>query len=212
MDDRTTTATPLPHLLLAHTELRVDLQRDEQEGTAPPHRPPPPRPKARGMTDADADAWFRSPPSSPRAITNDDPLRVIVAGGGLAGLVTAAACTAKGMKVAVFEQASAYAPYGGPIQIQSNALRALQRINPTIYEELVKAGTCTADRVSGLKIGYRRGNKLAGIYDKVGVCVLVGARELGIPPHVEHPTHIRATGWSVSTRSVPRSKLASHPR
>ena len=25
----------------------------------------------------------------------------------------------------------------------------------------------TADRVSGLKIGYRRGNKLAGIYDKV---------------------------------------------
>ena len=45
------------------------------------------------------------------------------------------------MKVAIFEQASTYAPYGGPIQIQSNALRALQRINPTIYEELVKAGT-----------------------------------------------------------------------
>ena len=42
------------------------------------------------------------------------------------------------MQVAVFEQASAYAPYGGPIQIQSNALRALQRINPTIYEELCK--------------------------------------------------------------------------
>jgi zeaxanthin epoxidase len=69
------------------------------------------------------------------------------------------------MKVALFEQASSYAPYGGPIQIQSNALRAIQNINPDIYEELVKAGTCTADRVSGLKIGYRKGNKLAGLYD-----------------------------------------------
>ena len=59
-----------------------------------------------------------------------------------------------------------YAPYGGPIQIQSNALRALQQINPTIFEELVAAGTCTADRVSDLKIGYyRKGNKLAGLYD-----------------------------------------------
>merc|ERR1712238_597880 len=61
--------------------------------------------------------------------------------------------------------ATTYAPYGGPIQIQSNALRAIQRINPTCYEELVKAGTVTADRVSGLKIGYRKGNLLAGLYD-----------------------------------------------
>jgi len=72
-------------------------------------------------------------------------------------LVTAAACHAKGMQVAIFEQASSYAPYGGPIQIQSNALRALERINPTVYEEILKAGTVTADRVSGLKIGYKKG-------------------------------------------------------
>jgi len=83
----------------------------------------------------------------------------------LAGLVAASACVSKGMKVAVFEQASSYAPYGGPIQIQSNALRAIQRINPKVFEELVEAGTCTADRVSGLKIGYKKGNKLAGLYD-----------------------------------------------
>ena len=113
---------------------------------------------------------------------------MLVAGGGLAGLVTAAACHAKGMKVAIFEQASTYAPYGGPIQIQSNALRALQRINPTIYEELVKAGTVTADRVSGLKIGYRRGNKLAGLYDKgdwlVRFDTLGPALEAGLPATV----------------------------
>ena len=75
------------------------------------------------------------------------------------------ACYAKGMRVALFEQVSLYALCGGPIQIQSNVLRMLQRINPTIYEELVSAGTCTADRVSGLKIGYRKGNKLSGLYN-----------------------------------------------
>lgn len=116
----------------------------------------------------DEAAWWRTQRDTPkggREVTEDDPLTVLIAGGGLAGLVTAAAAHAKGMKVAIFEQASSYAPYGGPIQIQSNALRAIQRINPSVYEELVAAGTCTADRVSGLKIGYKKGNKLAGLYD-----------------------------------------------
>lgn len=104
--------------------------------------------------------WWRTPESETheaRELTAEKPLRVIITGGGVAGLVTAAACHAKGMKVAIFEQASQYAPYGGPIQIQSNALRALERINPTIFKEIEKAGTITADRVSGLKIGYKKG-------------------------------------------------------
>ena len=121
-------------------------------------------------------------------MTKDDPLTVLITGGGLAGLVTASACHALGMKVAIFEQASSYAPYGGPIQIQSNALRALQRISPTIYEELVAAGTVTADRVSGLKIGYRKGNKLAGLYDRgdwlVRFDTLGPALEAGLSPTV----------------------------
>lgn len=126
--------------------------------------------------------------ASARAVTPEDPLRVIVAGGGLAGLVTAAACRAKGMRVAVFEQASSYAPYGGPIQIQSNALRAIQRINPAIFDELVEAGTVTADRVAGLKIGYRKGNMLTGVYEKgdwlVRFDTLGPAMEAGLPPTV----------------------------
>ncbi|KAH8054597.1 FAD binding protein [Aureococcus anophagefferens] len=141
---------------------------------------------------ADSDAWWRSPPpggaGSERELTEDEPLRVLVAGGGLAGLVTAAACHAKGMKVALFEQASSYAPYGGPIQIQSNALRAIERINKDVYDELVAAGTVTADRVSGLKIGYKRGNKLAGLYDKgdwlVRFDTLGPALEAGLPATV----------------------------
>ena len=81
-----------------------------------------------------AGAWWRTQRDTPaggRAVTKDDPLTVLVAGGGLAGLVTASACHALGMKVAIFEQASSYAPYGGPIQIQSNALRAIREINGT---------------------------------------------------------------------------------
>ena len=139
----------------------------------------------------DEEAWWRTQPSTGeggRAVTADDPLTVIIAGGGLAGLVTAAACHSKGMKVAIFEQASSYAPYGGPIQIQSNALRAIQRINPEIFDELVAAGTVTADRVSGLKIGYRKGNKLAGLYDRGDWLVrfdTVGpALEAGLPATV----------------------------
>ncbi|CAJ1919943.1 unnamed protein product [Cylindrotheca closterium] len=139
----------------------------------------------------DEQAWWRQPidiPAGGRAVTKEEPLRVLVAGGGLAGLVTAAACHAKGMKVAIFEQASSYAPYGGPIQIQSNALRAIQRISPKCYEELVEAGTVTADRVSGLKIGYRKGNKLAGLYDAgdwlVRFDTIGPALEAGLPATV----------------------------
>ena len=149
--------------------------------------------KLRGMLTGEDDgkAWWRTQRSTPeggRAVTKDDPLTVLVAGGGLAGLVVAAACHSKGMKVALFEQASSYAPYGGPIQIQSNALRAVQQINPEIYQELVEAGTCTADRVSGLKIGYKKGNKLAGLYDAGDWLVrfdTVGpAMEAGLPATV----------------------------
>ena len=153
----------------------------------------------------DLEAWWRTPlPTTTtttttgestsagqgrgREITSDSPLRVLVAGGGLAGLVAASACHAKGMKVAVFEQASTYAPYGGPIQIQSNALQAIKQISPQCYEELIQAGTVTADRVSGLKIGYRKGNKLAGLYDAgdwlVRFDTLGPALEKGLPATV----------------------------
>uniref|UniRef100_A0A6V2PDW1 FAD-binding domain-containing protein n=1 Tax=Ditylum brightwellii TaxID=49249 RepID=A0A6V2PDW1_9STRA len=139
----------------------------------------------------DSDAWWKTPQNvekGGREVTKENPLTVLVTGGGLAGLVVASACHSKGMKVALFEQASSYAPYGGPIQIQSNALRAIQQINPKIYEELVAAGTTTADRVSGLKIGYRKGNKLAGIYDAgdwlVRFDTIGPALEAGLPATV----------------------------
>lgn len=141
--------------------------------------------------DGDDTAWWREPlrvPKGGRAVTRDEPLRVLIAGGGLAGLIVAAACHAKGMKVSLFEQAGSYAPYGGPIQIQSNALRALRQINERLFDEIVAAGTVTADRVSGLKIGYDAGNALAGRYQKGDWLVrfdTVGpALEANLPPTV----------------------------
>jgi zeaxanthin epoxidase len=154
--------------------------------------------EAKGCVKSDTgQEWWRTPPSptgvdssAARVVSATDPLRVVIAGGGVAGLVTAAACHAKGMKVAIFEQASSYAPYGGPIQIQSNALRALQRISPKVYEEIVAAGTITADRVSGLKIGYRKGVwlGLGQTYQKgdwlVRFDTLQPALQAGLPPTV----------------------------
>eukprot|EP00592_Proboscia_alata_P024948 CAMPEP_0194447154 /NCGR_PEP_ID=MMETSP0176-20130528/128849_1 /TAXON_ID=216777 /ORGANISM="Proboscia alata, Strain PI-D3" /LENGTH=661 /DNA_ID=CAMNT_0039273971 /DNA_START=71 /DNA_END=2057 /DNA_ORIENTATION=- len=172
--------------------------------------------------DEDASAWWRSPTPGARDITKEEPLRVLVAGGGLAGLVTAAACHAKGMKVALFEQASSYAPYGGPIQIQSNALRAIQRISPKCFEEggLVLQASSYASygepiqiqsnalgpsiasprntsrnwsrrglsRPIGLKIGYKKGNRLAGLYDAgdwlVRFDTLGPALEAGLQPTI----------------------------
>lgn len=68
----------------------------------------------RGMLvgEDDLSAWWRTQRQIPvggRAVTKEDPLTVLVAGGGLAGLVTASACHALGMKVAIFEQAPAHA-------------------------------------------------------------------------------------------------------
>lgn len=139
----------------------------------------------------DSAAWWREPlrvPAGGRAVTRAEPLRVLIAGGGLAGLIVAAACHAKGMRVSLFEQAGSYAPYGGPIQIQSNALRALREIDQTLFDEIVAAGTVTADRVSGLKIGYDAGNALAGRFQKGDWLVrfdTVGpALDAGLPPTV----------------------------
>ena len=83
------------------------------------------------------------------------PLRVIIAGGGLGGLALASTLIRKGFDVHVFEQATQYKPFGGPIQIQSNALSALQQIHPVLYSAVAEAGVQTGDRLSGIQDGKR---------------------------------------------------------
>ncbi|KAI4314968.1 hypothetical protein L6164_027822 [Bauhinia variegata] len=84
-------------------------------------------------------------------------LRILVAGGGIGGLVLALAAKRKGFEVLVFEKdlsaIRGEGQYRGPIQIQSNALAALEAIDPEVAEEVMRVGCITGDRINGLVDG-----------------------------------------------------------
>ncbi|KAK9285784.1 hypothetical protein L1049_024985 [Liquidambar formosana] len=84
-------------------------------------------------------------------------LRILVAGGGIGGLVLALAARRKGFDVVVFEKdlsaIRGEGQYRGPIQIQSNALAALEAIDLEVAEEVMRAGCITGDRINGLVDG-----------------------------------------------------------
>ncbi|KAE8686021.1 Zeaxanthin epoxidase [Hibiscus syriacus] len=84
-------------------------------------------------------------------------LRILVAGGGIGGLVFALAAKRKGFDVVVFEKdlsaIRGEGQYRGPIQIQSNALAALEAIDMEVAEKVMEAGCITGDRINGLVDG-----------------------------------------------------------
>lgn len=84
-------------------------------------------------------------------------LRILVAGGGIGGLVFALAAKKKGFDVVVFERdlsaIRGEGQYRGPIQIQSNALAALEAIDMGVAEEVMNTGCITGDRINGLVDG-----------------------------------------------------------
>ena len=84
-------------------------------------------------------------------------LKVLVAGGGIGGLVFALAAKKKGFEVMVFERdlsaVRGEGQYRGPIQIQSNALAALEAIDSEVADEVMRVGCITGDRINGLVDG-----------------------------------------------------------
>jgi len=90
-------------------------------------------------------------------------LRVVVAGGGIGGLCAALVLKNNGFDVQVFEKARAYKPFGGPIQIASNALETFQRIDEGVYEDIMTESTMIGDRMNGLKDGVS--NKWFATFD-----------------------------------------------
>ncbi|XP_077250074.1 zeaxanthin epoxidase, chloroplastic-like isoform X2 [Tasmannia lanceolata] len=84
-------------------------------------------------------------------------LRVLIAGGGIGGLVLALAVKRKGFDPVVFERdlsaIRGEGQYRGPIQIQSNALAALEAIDLAVADEIMEAGCITGDRINGLVDG-----------------------------------------------------------
>jgi len=78
---------------------------------------------------------------------------VIVAGGGIGGLCTALVLQNMGYEVRVFEKAKEYRPFGGPIQIASNAAESIRRIDQEVYAKILDASTVIGTRTNGLKDG-----------------------------------------------------------
>eukprot|EP00217_Crustomastix_stigmatica_P014101 CAMPEP_0183811854 /NCGR_PEP_ID=MMETSP0803_2-20130417/50136_1 /TAXON_ID=195967 /ORGANISM="Crustomastix stigmata, Strain CCMP3273" /LENGTH=546 /DNA_ID=CAMNT_0026056693 /DNA_START=45 /DNA_END=1683 /DNA_ORIENTATION=- len=109
----------------------------------------PARP-ARAAPRADATATAESSVVKP---SSTKPLKVIVAGGGIGGLTFALAAQERGIDVELFERVKVYKPFGGPIQMQCNALGALEAISKPFAEKVISFGCVTGDRINGLLDG-----------------------------------------------------------
>ncbi|GER39402.1 Zeaxanthin epoxidase [Striga asiatica] len=84
-------------------------------------------------------------------------LKVLIAGGGIAGLVFAVAAKRSGFEVAVFEKdLTAVRGEGrdrGPIQLLSTALGLLEKIDKDVVREINEVGYVTGNRTNGLADG-----------------------------------------------------------
>lgn len=84
-------------------------------------------------------------------------LKILIAGGGIGGLVLALAAKNRGFEVKVFEKdLSAVRGEGrhrGPIQLLSSALAVLKAIDENVAAQIMDAGCVTGDRINGLADG-----------------------------------------------------------
>lgn len=84
-------------------------------------------------------------------------LRVLIAGGGIGGLVLALAAKHRGYDVKVFEKdLSAIRGEGrhrGPIQLMSSALSVLEAIDESVVKKIMEVGCVTGNRINGLADG-----------------------------------------------------------
>lgn len=79
---------------------------------------------------------------------------VVISGAGIGGLVLALGLLKRGFKVQIVERdltaIRGEGKYRGPIQVQSNALAALEAIDQNVAEKVMAAGCITGDRINGL--------------------------------------------------------------
>lgn len=80
-------------------------------------------------------------------------LKVLVAGGGIGGLTLARSLQKKGMDVQVFEKVKEYKPFGGPIQLQCNAIGTIEAIDMDLANQIYDNCSVTGDRINGLMDG-----------------------------------------------------------
>ncbi|XAR63404.1 Zeaxanthin epoxidase [Bertholletia excelsa] len=84
-------------------------------------------------------------------------LKIMIAGGGIGGLVLALAAKKRGYDVKVFEKdlsaVRGEGQYRGPIQLLSSALAVLEAIDRDVAMQIVEAGCITGNRINGLADG-----------------------------------------------------------
>eukprot|EP00472_Partenskyella_glossopodia_P002963 CAMPEP_0197524920 /NCGR_PEP_ID=MMETSP1318-20131121/10348_1 /TAXON_ID=552666 /ORGANISM="Partenskyella glossopodia, Strain RCC365" /LENGTH=441 /DNA_ID=CAMNT_0043078021 /DNA_START=323 /DNA_END=1648 /DNA_ORIENTATION=+ len=97
----------------------------------------------------------------PEVAKIDYDLKVLVVGGGIGGLTLAKTLENAGAKVKVVERAGMetilQAGAGGPIQLASNALGILKKVDPQLYRKIENECTITGLRTNGLKDGQTGG-------------------------------------------------------
>lgn len=102
----------------------------------------------------------RAPPpqmAAPAHISEEQPLRVIIAGAGVGGLTAANAlrCSGAPVDVKVIERTAEFKRFGGPIQLASNAMQSFREMDPLMYEKIERLATWTGNRTNGIKDGVR---------------------------------------------------------
>jgi len=116
-----------------------------------------------------------APATVPDDVSNENPLRVIIAGAGVGGLVLANSLSKLShVDVAVVERTSAFKRFGGPIQLASNALQVLKTLDEKLYDKVMSRFTFTGDKTNGIKDGIR--NEWYAEFDLGGP-----ARDRGMP-------------------------------
>jgi len=90
------------------------------------------------------------------AISEKNPLKVLIAGAGVGGLALANTLSKNpNMEVVVLERTDKFKRFGGPIQLASNALRILDEMDTKVYNEIMDKFTFTGDKENGIKDGIR---------------------------------------------------------
>lgn len=146
----------------------------------------------------------------------------MIAGGGIGGLCTALVLQKQGYDVRVYEKTTRYRPFGGPIQIASNALESIKRIDAGVYDAILQRATSIGDRTNGLKDGVsnewfatfdlfapakRRGQDTSVVIDRpvlqeillgaVGDCVTKGCEVVGYEKQQETVLGMLSNGTSI---------------
>uniref|UniRef100_A0A7S2WZ25 FAD-binding domain-containing protein n=1 Tax=Chloropicon primus TaxID=1764295 RepID=A0A7S2WZ25_9CHLO len=116
-------------------------------------RPRPPHQAARAVLDGAPPAADTSSSSCLDSDSDSGKPRVIIAGGGIGGLCAALALQSKGIPFTLYEKVKEYKPFGGPIQLQCNALESLEAIDMSVARQIMDLGTITGDRINGLLDG-----------------------------------------------------------